>query len=984
MEPSPERLLLLYVGAQDGNALDDVLLRMGALAPPNIWSLDTCRSTSHDMLQQSLYDDLCNAAFSGRILGVVGGPMCRTWSIRRHIPKPGGGRPLRTRDPPGVWGIPGLTENEKRITEGDTILLLRQMYLSSLAHWSRGSLPLHLLEHPADPMWASDLPQAPQCSSIWHTRMVQQWTQELGLQLVHMDQCRLGQVVPKTTTLATNLPLLHWGEMFCQGDHSHGYVASSGDLARYPPLMMRGIAQAIQTHLQLWATPSPPGTFGPDKERRRTDPRQVDRPTLDPKRLCLDGYQAQLQIWLGAKTRPIRDGGGKPSRGRLTPMHRAWSSLQAKGAIIMQAVEPHVAGLQWGPQTGTEHPFPESLLAEVRTALGPSDLHQVAPGQPFFLELLHHVASEDSDPDARYPLELIKGVPLGVTEQTLRSPDVWPLKEELAGQPMEQHNLEDVVAHANYQSAILHEDTIEQTFNEERNLDMVAGPFEAEEAASFCQCSIPDLFPGPLGAVEELDKVRTIYDGSVGHQNDHIRKHTVERTTSPTVADLTAALHWLHWLHGGHKEGQGTFGPDLVLLKADVSKAHRRIKILPSGWRYQVAVNKGKYWVNMVGTYGMASAQLYWGRMAALLLRVLYAIFPEIAWQFVYVDDFAWVLRGPGSTHLAVAVLVTLLAIGLPLSWKKTELNHTLRWLGFIVDVRSLELSLPQEKWVVLQAQLRRIQNGDLHDNLEVNKLVGRLQWATAAYPLVRPWLQPFWAWMVGLKGKGRPGKLLRMIAITLQHIFSSTYKSPSPYSETSCWYGATDAGADHNSATVGGWFTNLADPPKEMVFWFMLPILEKDFPWIYDKGTPQQRISTLELLGTAMLIKLILEKTTHEALDVPVYTDNQGNAFALLAGSSKRWPNSAIIMDLAFSLHSASKRIRPSFLKREYNEWADQLTHRDMTGFSPKLRLVPPQIQSWPVLPNLLEAYTAADVGSPGTFGPDTPVKGRKRALGA
>ena len=48
-----------------------------------------------------------------------------------------------------------------------------------------------------------------------------------------------------------------------------------------------------------------------------------------------------------------------------------------------------------------------------------------------------------------------------------------------------------------------------------------------------------------------------------------------------------------------------------------------------------------------VGTYGMASAQLYWGRMAALLLRIIYAVFPEIDWGFVFVDDFAWLLVDP-------------------------------------------------------------------------------------------------------------------------------------------------------------------------------------------------------------------------------------------------------------------------------------------------------------------------------------------------
>ena len=68
------------------------------------------------------------------------------------------------------------------------------------------------------------------------------------------------------------------------------------------------------------------------------------------------------------------------------------------------------------------------------------------------------------------------------------------------------------------------------------------------------------------------------------------------------------------------------------ILKADVTEAHRRIKIHPQDWRYQVAQIGDEWWVNKVGTNGMASAQLYWGRMAALLLRITYAVFPEIDW----------------------------------------------------------------------------------------------------------------------------------------------------------------------------------------------------------------------------------------------------------------------------------------------------------------------------------------------------------------
>ena len=41
------------------------------------------------MLQPELYGALCTAAKQGRVVFIGGGPNCRTWSILRHIPKPG-------------------------------------------------------------------------------------------------------------------------------------------------------------------------------------------------------------------------------------------------------------------------------------------------------------------------------------------------------------------------------------------------------------------------------------------------------------------------------------------------------------------------------------------------------------------------------------------------------------------------------------------------------------------------------------------------------------------------------------------------------------------------------------------------------------------------------------------------------------------------------------------------------------------------------
>ena len=60
--------------------------------------------------------------------------------------------------------------------------------------------------------------------------------------------CRLGQLVKKATTLATDLPIRDWDQMRCT-HHSHVGTNESSTLSRYPWDMMAGLAKAIAVSL---------------------------------------------------------------------------------------------------------------------------------------------------------------------------------------------------------------------------------------------------------------------------------------------------------------------------------------------------------------------------------------------------------------------------------------------------------------------------------------------------------------------------------------------------------------------------------------------------------------------------------------------------------------------------------------------------------------------------------------------------------------
>ena len=133
----------------------------------------------------------------------------------------------------------------------------------------------------------------------------------------------------------------------------------------------------------------------------------------------------------------------------------------------------------------------------------------------------------------------------------LRSPDIWPTKEGKKGEPSPDLALEAPTGRGNYPSAENHSDDIRATFLEEKAMDMVLGPFTAAEAASRCHCLVSELCPGPMAAIDEGDKIRTIYDGSWGGANAHIQANCEERTTAPTVMDC---MHGIHWLQAAQAE----------------------------------------------------------------------------------------------------------------------------------------------------------------------------------------------------------------------------------------------------------------------------------------------------------------------------------------------------------------------------------------------------------------------------------------------
>ena len=100
--------------------------------------------------------------------------------------------------------------------------------------------------------------------------------------------------------------------------------------------------------------------------------------------------------------------------------------------------------------------------------------------------------------------------------------------------------------------------------------------------------------------------------------------------------------------------------------------------------------------------------------------------------------------------------------------------------------------------------------------------------------------------------------------------------------------------------------------------------------------------------------------------LQISLISDNQGNIFSTLNQKTKKMPTAAFLMQLVLLLYQRSGQLCPCHRKRDLNQWADELTHPNFSGFDKTKELsVPPIFKSFTLLPHLLPNWNQTHVFS-------------------
>ena len=230
------------------------------------------------------------------------------------------------------------------------------------------------------------------------------------------------------------------------------------------------------------------------------------------------------------------------------------------------------------------------------------------------------------DPDAEVFGTCATGVRVGVGVRMPRTPAVYDQKQKwkLPGQRDAQFCREELngsgVEQGNYKSAEAFPEEVERELRESVKLGFALEMTEVEARNKLGT----GLVVASLGAqVKELQgdqvKLRLLFDGTHGVPvNERIR--VCDRDRMPSAPDIKKVLRCV-------AQEKGV----LVGIKLDVKNAHRLVPIAPCDWHLLCcrARKGGPLFVNRSGTFGVASAAYWWGRLAAAVVRLIHYLAGE-------------------------------------------------------------------------------------------------------------------------------------------------------------------------------------------------------------------------------------------------------------------------------------------------------------------------------------------------------------------
>jgi len=575
--------------------------------------------------------------------------------------------------------------------------------------------------------------------------------------------------------------------------------------------------------------------------------------------------------------------------------------------------------------------------------------------------------SDAQDPDVKGVLDYVHGVRLGVGVRMPRTPAVYPRKRRWAlptqahPELLDDHEFTEPVLLDNYRSARELQREVEKDLEDLLARGLCERLTEEEAKHRFGTRFVV----ASLGALvkrtnEDGERViRLLFDGTREVPlNGAIRVRDQE--IPPGAPDLKRVLR-------AQAEWPSTpFG-----LVADIKDAHRVVVIHPAdrhllGCRARPA---GPIYFQKRGTFGVASASYWWGRLAAALLRLLYRVVPErsLFWGMVLADDFKFEAAGPDFVEVLLLAVLTAEVLGFPWSWGKLRGGTDFTWVGYQHQLREHALGLSESRAAWLRGWLDAVLDARVVHVREFVAGLGRAAYSCGALEYDRPFLAPLYTFasLHPLDShQPLPTYVLSVVKFLRDRlVVRRLYPCAQPVEPLGEAI-RVDAKAEGETATIGGWLPQRDEEGKIDLArspWFFVRLDDQSAPWAYEKDRkPFRVVASLEALAVLVAVLTLTAPVAgcsrRGSVLLPLLTDNRGNSYALTRLMSTKYPLCLLVMELAVALEERGLALTAEWAPREWNAEADALTNERFDGFAETNRVAfDMRSHPWRVLDKLL-----------------------------
>ena len=274
-------------------------------------------------------------------------------------------------------------------------------------------------------------------------------------------------------------------------------------------------------------------------------------------------------------------------------------------------------------------------------------------------------------------------------------------------------------------SATQHPDVVSANLQKEVILGRVAGSYPAPPLANF-QCH-------PVGVIPKKHSSdwRTIYHLSYS-QGNSINDHIAKDPYSLSYVRVDDAIHILQSL------GKGAF-----MAKTDLKSAFRLIPIHPDDWNLLGILWKSQYYVDMYLPFGLRSAPLIFNQLSdglEWILKNSYGLQRVIH----ILDDFFIAERSRLACLTSFSTLLRVfMSLRAPVVASKTiGPSQEIEFMGIVLDSIRMEARLPQDKLSRTYALLNSFKKRRSVRLVELQSLIGTLQFACKVVVPGRTFLQ--------------------------------------------------------------------------------------------------------------------------------------------------------------------------------------------------------------------------------------------------